>query len=201
MQSVDDEILIAISKRGRGTVFFPNDFVSAGESKAVSKALERMANNGVILRLAKGIYYYPKIDKVLGLGVLYPSFEEIALSIAKRDRARIVPTGLYALNKLGLSTQVPMNIIYLTDGTPRKINLGNGRGIQFKRTIPKNLAFKNELSMLITFALKEITPKRVTEEHLIRIKELLKNEPKIKIMADVKLMPVWIRSIITKAYE
>lgn len=200
-QSIDNKILTKVSKCGRGTVFFPSDFASMGESKAISKALERMTDSGTIIRLAPGIYYYPRIDKTLGLGVLYPSLEEIALYVAKRDKARIVPTGLYALHKLGLSTQVPMNIVYLTDGTARRINLGNGRGIQFKRTVPKNLSFRNELAMLITFALKEISQERLTNEHLARIKELLQNEPKDKVLADAKLMPAWIRSIIMKSYE
>ncbi len=201
MQSIDDKILSKVSKCGRGTIFFPSDFAAIGESKSVLKALERLTNSEKIIRLARGIYCYPKIDKLLGLGILYPSFEEIAQSIAKRDKARIAPTGLYALNKLGLSTQVPMNIVYMTDGYPRKISLGNGRCIQFKHTAPKNLAFQNELAMLVTFALKEITQERLTDENIERIQLLLRNEPKGKIRSDVKLMPAWIRSIIMKSYE
>jgi len=201
MQNIDDKILAKVSKCGRGTIFFPNDFISIGETKSVLKALERMTNDGIIIRLAKGIYCYPKFDKVLGLGILYPSFEDIAQSIAKRDKARIVPTALYALNKLGLSTQIPMNIVYMTDGSPRKINMGNGRSIQFKHAAPKNLSFRNELAMLVTFALKEIKQKNVTEKHLERIKEILKKETKGKVLIDAKLMPAWIRTIIRKAYE
>ncbi|MBP1645349.1 MAG: hypothetical protein H6Q16_924 [Bacteroidetes bacterium] len=201
MQNIDDKILAKVSKCGRGTIFFPNDFISIGETKSVLKALERMTNDGIIIRLAKGIYCYPKIDKVLGLGILYPSFEDIAQSIAKRDKARIVPTGLYAMNKLGLSTQIPMNIVYMTDGSPRKINMGNGRSIQFKHAAPKNLSFRNELAMLVTFALKEIKQKNVTDKHLERIKEILKKETKEKVLIDAKLMPSWIRTIIRKAYE
>jgi hypothetical protein len=167
----------------------------------VGKALERMVKSGQLLRLAHGIYYYPEIDNTLGLGVLYPSLEAIAQGIACRDKAKIVPTGVYALNKLGLSTQVPMNIVYLTDGSPRKINIGGGRGIQFKKTAPKNLAFQNELAMLITFALKELKQENITEEHLEKIKSLLQNEAKETIMVDAGLMPAWIRSIIVKSYE
>lgn len=81
--------------------------------------------------------------EVSGLGVVYPSFEDVAQYIAKRDRARIVPTGSYALNVLGLSTQVPANVAYLTDGAPRKVKLLSGRGITFVKTAPRNLAFTN----------------------------------------------------------
>ena len=162
MQTIEDKIYSKVKKCGRGTVFSSSDFTSFGEPRSVLKVLERMAASGKIIRVARGIYCYPKVDKVLGLGVIYPSFEEVAQYIAKRDRARIVPTGSYALNVLGLSTQVPANVVYLTDGAPRKVKLLSGRGITFVKTAPRNLAFTNRLAMLITFALKEIGEGNVT---------------------------------------
>ena len=124
------------------------EYAHYGDPDAVQKALSRMVRKGVLLHVCHGIYYYPKIDKKLGLGVLYPTLEAIAEGIAKRDKARIVPTGLYALNRLGFSTQIPMNIQYLTDGTNRKLTLYNGATIEFKHTAPKNLAFNSQLAML-----------------------------------------------------
>jgi len=94
-----------------------------------------------------------------------------------------------------------MNIVFLTDGSPRKINIGKGKGILFKHTAPKNLAFQSELAMLIVFALKEIKQENVTQEHLDKVKSLLKKVPKSEIMNDAKLMPAWIKSIIMKSYE
>jgi hypothetical protein len=201
MKSIDDKIVDSIKKCGRGKGYFSSDFAAYGEAKSVSKALERLVKSQILLRLSRGFYYYPKIDKKLGLGILYPSLEEIAQSIAKRDKARIVPTGLYALNRLGLSTQVPANFVYFTDGSARRIKIGNGKEILFKHTAPKNLAFQNNLAMLIVFALKEITKEKVTQEHLNRIKFLLQKQSKKQIMDDAKLMPAWIKSIITKLYE
>ncbi|MDR0973987.1 MAG: DUF6088 family protein [Prevotellaceae bacterium] len=200
-QSIDSKVLCKIKKCGRGKLFFSSDFAAYGEAKSVLKALERLTKAEILLRLSPGIYYYPKIDKQLGIGVLYPSLETIASAIAKRDKARIVPTGLYALNKLGLSTQVPMNIVYLTDGSSRKINIGDGRGILFKYAAPKNFAFKSELAMLIVFALKELKQENVTAEHLEKIKQMLQREPKKRVMADAALMPAWIKAIIMKSYE
>jgi hypothetical protein len=201
MESIDDKILKCIKKRGKGKAYFAVDFAAYGEAMSIRKALERLVKKQMLIRLARGIYYYPKIDSKYGLGILYPTWDEVAYAIAKRDKARIVPTGLHALNRLGLSTQVPMNFVYLTDGSPRRVNTGRGKGILFKHTAPRNLAFQNELAMLITFALKEITQERVTKEHLNRIKSLLKNVPKEQIMNDAKLMPAWIKSIIMKLYE
>jgi hypothetical protein len=201
MESIDNKIFSRIKKCGRGKEYFASDFSAYGEANAIRKTLERLVKKQTLIRLARGIYFYPKIDKKYGWGILYPSWDEVAHAIAKRDKARIVPTGLYALNRLGLSTQVPMNLVYLTDGTPRRINTGKGKGILFKHTAPKNLAFQNELAMLITFALKEITQERVTQEHLDTLKLLLQQVPKEQIMNDAKLMPAWIKSLIIKLYE
>lgn len=200
MQSIDDKIISSIKKCGRGKVIFTSDFVRFGESKAVNKALERLTNAETIIRVAKGIYYYPKIDKKLGLGVLYPSLETIAEAIAKRDKATIIPAGAYALNRLGLSQQVPMNILFLTNGSPRSIKVGNGKGIKFIRTAPKNLAYQNKLLMLIVIAFKEIGSDKVTQEQITHIKKLLQNEPIEKITPDLALMPEWIRTIIKSCY-
>ena len=200
-ENIGKHIVNNIKKCGRGSIFFPNSFVSYGDIKSVSKALERLTNDAVIIRLANGIYLYPKIDKELGLGVLYPSVEEVALQVAKRDKAHIAPTGAYAMNLLGLSTQVPMNVVFLTDGSPRKIKLGNNRIITFKHTVPKNLAFVNKTAQLATFALKEIGQNNVNEEHLKHLQKVFSAINEKSIEADYKLMPAWIRKIIKSFYE
>jgi hypothetical protein len=202
MESIDDKVILNISKRGRGTVLFASEFTRYGNAKSVSKALERLTAEGKIIRVARGIYCYPKIDKVMGLGVLYPSFEEIAQAIAKRDKARIIPSSQYALNKLGFTTQVPMNVVYYTDGSQRKIKIFGNRGILFKHTAsPKIFAFRNKMAMLLTFALKEIGQDRMTEEQKNHVRELLSKENKEDIMQDFPLIPLWIRDIISKSYE
>ena len=201
MQSVENKILSVIKSKKYGTILFASDFADAGERKTINKAFERIALSGKIIRLARGIYCKPKVDTEFGFGVIYPSVEDVAQAIAQRDKCRIVPTGDTALNKLGLSTQVPMNAVYLTDGTPRRIKIYNGRGILFKHVVPKRLDFKSELIMLITFALQTLGQGNLSEEQFSRIKQLLSNEPKERISEDLKLIPGWIRSIILKMYE
>jgi len=200
-QSISSQVFEHIKKKRRGKIFFAEDFKHFGTAENVRFILFSLCKKNILIRLATGIYYYPKIDKELGLGVLYPSYDEIAKEIAKRDKARIVPTGVYALNRLGLSTQVPANFVFLTDGSPRRIKIGPRKGILFKHTAPKNLAFKSDLAMLITFALKEIKKDRVTPEHLERLKYILKEVPKEEILQDIKLMPSWIKDLILKLYE
>ena len=201
MQSVENKILSVIKSKKYGTILFASDFADAGERKTINKAFERIALSGKIIRLARGIYCKPKVDTEFGFGVIYPSVDDVAQAIAQRDKCRIVPTGDTALNKLGLSTQVPMNAVYLTDGTPRRIKIYNGRGILFKHVVPKRLDFKSELIMLMTFALQTLGQGNLSEEQFSRIKQLLSNEPKERISEDLKLIPGWIRSIILKMYE
>ncbi|MDR2231531.1 MAG: DUF6088 family protein [Tannerella sp.] len=195
MQSTVNKIEDAIKRHRRGKIYFADDFTSLGTSEAIKKALLRFEKSGMLVRLAHGIYLYPAIDRKLGLGILYPSVEKIAGEIARRDKARIVPTGAYALNALGLSTQVPVNIVFHTDGAPRKINIYNQQ-IVFKHVVPKNLAYKSDVLMLIVSALKEIGEQAVTDNDMKLIQKALLHEAKEKIAEDLRLAPAWIRNKI-----
>ena len=200
-ENIGKQIVRRIKKCGRGTIFFPSSFPAYGDIKSVSKSLERLTNDAVFVRPANVTDPYPRIVKELGVGVLYPSVEDIALQVAKRNRAHIAPTSAYAMNLLVLSTQVPMNVVYMTDGSPRKIRLGNNRTITFKHTVPKNLAFTKKTAQLATFALKELGQNSVNEEHLKTLKHVFTTINEKSIEEDNKLMPAWIRKIIKNFYE
>ncbi len=198
MLSVELEILHRISNHPKGKIFVPDDFIAFGSQKAIHKALERLCNKNEILRISRGIFTRPKRDKQLGLTL--PSAEEIAQSIAKRDHVKIVPSGAQALHLLGLSEQVPLNLVYLTDGSPRIINIG-ARSIRFKRTSPKNLKAKGEISSLVIQALRSIGKDgldKVTED---KIHQILKKEDPKKLNHDLYLPPVWIREILQNSYD
>ncbi|MDR9416569.1 MAG: DUF6088 family protein [Gracilimonas sp.] len=198
MQTIEEQILNKIKNYNRGKIFFPDHFYQFGSEDAVHKALSRLEEDGKLERLGHGIYLYPKQDPQLG--VLKPGLDKIAEAIAKRDKAKIIPAGALALNKLGLSTQVPMNAVYLTDGSPRSIQIGN-RKIKFKRTVPRNLKAKGEISSLVIQALKEIGNGNVTEQQKEKITELLKKEKPEHLKHDIKLAPVWIREIMEQSIE
>ncbi len=198
MHSIDDNILKKIKKARGGTLFFVDDFLDFGNAKAVSKALERLVQKEELHRVARGIYSRLVIDPLLGL--LKPSTEKIADAIRRRDKARIVPTGSLALNALGLSTQVPMNVVYYTDGSERKINLGK-RTIVFKKTSPKNLTSIGKISTLVIQALKEIGKDNITEEEIKIILDHLRKEEPYRLEHDIKLAPEWIRIIMRKALK
>lgn len=195
MQSIEKHIEKSIKSKPMGTLVLPSDFLLYGEPKAVQKSLERLEDKKVIVRVAQGIYVRPKISKLIG--ALTPTAEEVAEAIAKRDKIRTVPTGSYALNALGLSTQVPINIVLLTDGSPREIKVGK-RKIKFKKTTPKNLMAKGKISRLVIQALKEIGNGKVTAEEEQKILDLLKKEDEKDLKHDIALAPVWIQKIMKK---
>ncbi|GHT23869.1 hypothetical protein AGMMS4957_16010 [Bacteroidia bacterium] len=196
MQSTHNQIVSAIKKKGRGKIFFAKDFMLFGTNIAVRHALSRLCQDEFIVRLSMGIYLYPKNDEQIG--ILYPSIEDIAEAIAKREKARLIPTGAYALNALGLSTQVPMRVVFLTDGTPRVIKIGGKASIRFKKVVPKYLSFKGKLTTLVIFALKEIGKGNATDSDFQKIKEALSHETYATILHDAKLAPDWISEIMLK---
>lgn len=192
-ETIELKVLNKIKKAKRGSLYFTENFLSVGNGKAVSKALERLTKRGELQRVATGIYVRPEIDPVIGS--ITPGIEAVAKAIAKRDKARIVPTGAYALNRLGLSTQVPLNVVYLTDGAARKIKIGK-RVITFKRATPKNVAVIGEISGLAIQALKTLGKDNVTLDEIIKIQGHLKKEKITHLQHDIRLAPEWIRRIM-----
>ena len=191
MQSIHSQLEDKILSLKKGAIVFVSDFAEFGTAENVKKVLLRLEKKQLLVRLAHGIYLYPKIDKELG--ILYPSTESIAEAIAKRDKIRIIPTGIYALQQLGISTQIPMNVIYLTDGAPRKIKVGK-RTITFKKTVPKNLAIKNKVVSNIVQGLKELGKENITDEIRQKINQALQKVPVKALKEEILNAPVWVRN-------
>lgn len=201
MKSLESNVQQKIWRMRKGSIFFSEDFLSIGTQAAINKALSELAKKGIIIRLAPGIYCKPQKDDVFGFGVMYPGIDQIAQAIAARDKAEIVPTGIYAQNRLGLSTQIPMNAVYLTNGSARRIKIYNGKGILFKRVSPKHFKFKNKLALMLTLALKDIGEDNVSDEQKKTIKIIVNKESKQSLVQDYVLMPDWIRTLIESLYD
>jgi hypothetical protein len=193
-QSAYNEIKRKISSSKRGTIFFPDRFASVSSPDAIRSALVRLCQDGMLLRVAQGIYCYPRIDRKWGSGMVPPSVEEIANTIAKRDKVRIAPVGAYVLNILGLSTQIPANVVFVTDGSQRRVSIGKGRGILFKHTSEmRTFAFSSKLMQMIVTAMREIGEDNASEEQMAVIKQHLKNIPSEVFEKDIVLAPIWVR--------
>lgn len=194
----EDKVINVIKSRiqdaPNGTLIFNNSFPEF-DDEYVGQILSDLAKEGIIHHLSRGVYLKATETR---FGLVYPPIEEIAEAIAKRDNAQVIPTGATAQNILGLSTQVPMNVVFLTSGSARKIPLG-GRTITFRRAVPKNFAIKGECTRLIVQALKSIGEKNVTDDDISHIKALiLAHQEPDTIQEDLSSMPSWIRRIFIK---
>lgn len=197
MESIANQIEKRIESKKRGVFIFSSDFVDIATPENVTKVLQRMMKAGKIIRVCQGVYYYPRIDTKYGLGVIKPTTTEIALAIAKRDGVDIFPTGSYALHALGLSTQVPANAVFITNGSPRKINIGRKKDILFKHSDNAlNFEYKSKEMQLVVAALKEIGKGLATEEELTIIKEIVDRVPENQFKHDLALAPNWIIKLI-----
>ena len=188
-----------VEQAKEGTIFIPDDFTTCGTTDAVRSGLSRLCRNGNLCRFAKGIYYIPAYDKWDGT-LREPSLDAIALKIAQRDNARIIPTGAYALNKLGLSTQVPTNIIYITDGSARQMRFGEGKSITFRHSNDLgNFAYQSQLMQLAVLAMREIGEKTITENQKEIIKKMItEHVSEQDFNHDIVLAPTWIKTILQR---
>lgn len=189
------EITKRIEKMHEGQILFISDFSDLnGNEKVVSRALSAEEKKGNIVRLAKGMYLRPKSTR---FGIVYPSVDEMVKAIAHRDKSKVQPCGMTALNMLGLSTQVPTKYTYLTSGSSRKLKLGD-RLIELKRSVPKNFVFKTTLGALLMQALKSLGEKNISKQEIVQISKLIDNEKRMEhFKLDILLMPIWMRKLIT----
>lgn len=179
--------------RGKyGAIFSSSSFPGLTANYA-TKLLSAFEKEGLVVRISKGVYLKARKTR---FGVSYPPIEEIVSQIAKRDKARIFPTGDTASNMLGLSEQVPMKTCFLTSGTARDLNIG-GRTVELKRAAPKNFAYSNEMVGVLTQALRSIGEENITDEIKAKIPAILSTVERDKrFEADLKLAPAWIEKLI-----
>jgi len=188
-QSITDKVKDAKP----GEIIFPGDLLEFGSPEAIHTAFFRLVGTKQLIRLAKGIYLKPKIDPELG--PLKPSLEDLAKAIAKRDKVVIRPTGAYALNRLGLSIQVPTRVVFLTSGNPKSIKVGRHK-IVFQKTTPKQLAVEQKNIFLAIQALIALKDQGEDSVVMRRLTEILAREKLTDIRDAAKITPQRVARIL-----
>ena len=192
-QSIDNKIRNRIYGHGKGWVFTPVHFSDLGSRDAVASALKRYRQSGLIRQLARGLHDYPATDPELG--TLAPPPDVLAKALAGRDAVRLQPSGAYAANLLGLSTQIPMKIVYLTDGRSRTVEIGK-KQIILKQTTPRNMATAGKISGLVIQALRHLGQPHVDDEVIARLDRRLNADDRKQLLKDVRFAPGWIADIM-----
>jgi hypothetical protein len=195
MANIADTIVKRIRAKGRGLVYTPKDFLDLGSRAAVDQALSRLVQRGVIRRLTRGIYDYPKISPKLG--PLSPSPQALAKTLADRTKSELQLTGAHAANALGLTTQVPAHVVYLTSGKSMRFRLGN-QTIELRHASPRSMVGAGSPVGTIIQALKYLGSDNIDEETIDRLKRALSTNDKRSLKKDIDSVPDWLRPVITE---
>lgn len=193
----EDSLDYKLSSISDGELVFLSDYPDY-DSASVCRVLAEKCVRGEFTKISNGIYCKTKMTR---FGSLLPTVDKVLEAIARRDMAKILPSGDTALNKLGLSEQVPMKQVYLTSGSAREIVI-DGITIKLKRSVPRTFEFKSKFYALLTQALKAIGKDNLTEEQEAIISRLLQNDPEPEAKEhDIRLMPAWIQKTIKRLAE
>ncbi len=183
-----------IEKAENGSVFVSTDFTDITDKKTVNMGLIRLADEGLIKKILFGVYYKPEFSKLLGETVA-PSPNKVAHALARNFGWTIVPCGDTALNLLGLSTQVPSQWVYVSDGAYKEYTFDNTT-IKFKRTTNKEISKVSYKTALTIQALKALGKENITEQVISRLKKILTDEDKEKMLAESKSATSWVLELI-----
>lgn len=198
MESPSHVILSAIYRKKPGWVFTPKEFSDVADPRTVGVILGRLVEQGTIRRLSRGLYDYPKTHPELG--ELYPTPDKVAQVIAERDHIRLMPSGAYAANLIGLSEQVPAKVVFLTDGKSRKFQLGK-LSIEFRKASPRFLALAGKESGVVIQALRHLGEKHVGNREIEKLKNLLKPKTRKDLLQNLTIAPAWMRPIIKEIVQ
>jgi hypothetical protein len=157
-----------------------------------------LEKRGILRRLARGLYDYPKQHPTIGF--LSPSPDEVAKALAERDASRLQPSGGYAANLLGLSEQVPARIVFLTDGPARHVRIGR-QEIILKNTTTRNMATAGRISGTVIQALRHLGAKQIGEQHIMHLRQTLSPSEKAQLKRDRIYAPGWMHRIIDAIAE
>ena len=188
--SVENKIMKRVEKNIQRWVFSQCDFSDLATGGSIDTALHRLMNSGHIRRVMRGVYDKPHYSELLQQK-MSPDYNEVAYALARKFCWRIQPSGDTALNYLGLSTQIPGKIFYLSDGPSRKYTIGNIT-IEFKKKALKNTAFKYKESALLVHALEALGQERITDTVISSIRKQLTDKTNRNILKDTKYVTTWI---------
>ena len=189
-----NQIRNIIAKSENGSVFVSTDFTDITDKKTVNMALLRLADEGLVKKILFGVYYKPEYNELLGETVA-PSPNKVAHALARNFGWTIVPCGDTALNLLGLSTQVPSQWVYVSDGAYKEYTFDNTT-IKFKRTTNKEISKVSYKTALTIQALKALGKENITEQVILRLKKILTDEEKGKMLAESKSATSWVLELI-----
>ena len=196
MDSIEKEILKDLTQKGRGRIFFAQDYYDRWPDSTVRYSLAEMAKEGQIVRLARGVFCFPRLTEY-GMKMILPEPGEIAEAVAEKSRIRIVPYGDQAAYLVGLAAFQFSKTTYLTDGAPRIIHLSNGRTIEFRHTSEMRIfAFRNRKMQLLSNGIRAVGKDRIKSDEKEAIKFHVSGVSSEEFDHDLQFCPEWVRDLL-----
>jgi hypothetical protein len=192
-KSTSNSIVRRIRGHGRGWIFTTSEFLDLGAESALKKTLSRLSRDGTIRRLTRGVYDYPRIHRKLG--ILSPNPDDVAAALAASTGSRLQISGGRAANLFGLTTQVPAQLVYLTDGPPRRVKI-EGQTIQLRRARPSKFPGTGTPAGLAIQAMRAVGPKVDKGLLLRQLSRSLSASDKLQLVKLRKHAPRWTQEII-----
>lgn len=190
--SATEKIREYIKKIPAGKSFSANIFRHLASADNVRQILNRLVKSGEITRVARGVFVKPqKIPKV---GETLPSAREIAATITKSTGETIVIHGAEAARQLQLTTQVPMQLVFYTNGNTRKLKIGN-RTVFLKHVNPSKLIAAGTTTGIVISALSYLGKDNVTTQTIKMIRKNLEPDEFDSLLKHIKNMPAWMANV------
>lgn len=180
-------------------VFIINDFIDIAEYDTIRKTLNRLDEEKKILKIMRGIYYQPRFSELLQ-EYEAPSPHQVALAIARKFNWTIAPSGITALNMLGISTQVSAKWTYISDGNYKTFELGKIT-IEFKRRNNREIAGMSYKTALIIQGIKALGRNKVDDISIIKMREMLSDAEKQTLLEEAKASLIWVYQVIKTICE
>ncbi|NPD15062.1 hypothetical protein HOY34_07575 [Xinfangfangia sp. D13-10-4-6] len=179
--------------KGRGAIFAPADFLDIASRDSVDKALSQLAEKGLIRRLARGLYDYPRISKKFGM--VAPPVDAVAQAIARKGNHILQVSPATAANQFGLSTQVPAKHVYMTDGPTRSRIVGR-QIIEFRNASPKTLVGAGQKSGAVFQALRYLGKDKVDSQVVSKLARALDDRDRDVLIRHSKQAPAWMQPVV-----
>jgi hypothetical protein len=195
MKTIEESIMKRVRGRGRGSAATPADFLDLGSRAAVDQSLSRLVKKSLLIRVARGLYAYPEINRLIG--EVAPSPEVVAQALARRGAQKLLPSGALAAHLLGLSDQVPSKVEYLTDGPSCRVMVKR-MTVELKQTTPRNLATAGRVSGVVIQALRFLRRQQVDSDVVTTLRARLKPAERRQLVKDIPYAPAWMAPIFRK---
>jgi len=187
VMSIAGQITTLINEKPPGQPFTNSGFLHLGPRSSINRALSRLVNMNVIVRITRGVYVLPKQNRYIGN--VMPDVHDVLKVIAEQSGETIQLHGAEAARRLKLSSQVPVIPIFYTSGRSRQITIGK-LAVALKHASHRKLQLAGTGAGLALVALWFFGPREVTREIIESIKgALTDDEYQLLINAD---LPTWM---------